>query len=370
MPAILFVVTLVALVIVATYVFGYASHCFLLVTQDTAAGNDEVVWPDDPVYDWIWKGYYLAWLIGFWMFPVMLILGLVNPGPVVFQLGPSRPAAAVSPGFWFVVVATVVLWLWFPLSLISSLSAQSMWVVFSPALLPRLSRSAGTLALFYAASGVLLACCTALALFALDPRWRLLILSPTPTGARVSRLITLAAAPACAAGWLIYARLLGRLAWQLGTVRVPQPEPPPKKRRRRAAPAPRAHDPWKPLPDDQPIRTPEGEVEPYGLTNDPEPVRRPAPVEEDGPRPIITPEGEVHGYEMTDEEPPPPPPAEKPEEWLQKRAERKPPPQRPQLDGVYTFPWYPTTVQAWLKLAAGFFVVGMLTRAVIGLWPF
>lgn len=351
MTAILFVVTLVALVIVATCVLGYASHCFLLVTQETAAGNDEVVWPDEPMYDWVWKVFYLAWLVGVWLFPVMLILGLLK-----------LPAPRGLPGVWFLVVATVVLWLMFPLSLFSSLSAQSPWVVFRPSLLPRLARRVGTLVPFYAASAVLLAYGAALVYASLNPRVAVYLRWSPPI------LIT---APMGAAVLLIYARLLGRFAWQLGTVQMPQREPPPKKKKRRAARMVQASDPWEPPPrDETAIRTPEGIVEAYGLTTDPEPLRTPVRVEEEASRPIITPEGEVHGYDLDDEEPARPPPAEKPEEWLQKRVERLPPPEMPLVSGVYSFPWYATSVQAWLKLSGGFFVVGALARTLIALWPF
>ena len=47
------VLGLVATVIVGTYVFAYASHCFLTVVEQTSAGNDEVVWPNEPYQDWL-----------------------------------------------------------------------------------------------------------------------------------------------------------------------------------------------------------------------------------------------------------------------------------------------------------------------------
>ena len=52
-PTILFMILLLAQILIGIYVAAYASHCLLTVVQDTAAGNDEVIWPDEPYYDWV-----------------------------------------------------------------------------------------------------------------------------------------------------------------------------------------------------------------------------------------------------------------------------------------------------------------------------
>src|SRR5947209_19316810 len=67
--AIFFVLTLVATMIVGTYVLAYAAHCFFTVVEQTAAGNDEVVWPNIPYTDWLWEAVYILWLSALWLAP-------------------------------------------------------------------------------------------------------------------------------------------------------------------------------------------------------------------------------------------------------------------------------------------------------------
>ena len=61
--AIQFMVLLVAAILAGSYVFAFAGHSFLVVVEQTANGNDEVVWPDEPYHDWIWRFASLAWLL-------------------------------------------------------------------------------------------------------------------------------------------------------------------------------------------------------------------------------------------------------------------------------------------------------------------
>ena len=45
----------------------YTSRCVVLVVE-TAARNEEVVWPDEGCST-DWMGGYMAWLVGVWLFP-------------------------------------------------------------------------------------------------------------------------------------------------------------------------------------------------------------------------------------------------------------------------------------------------------------
>ena len=63
--AVMYMLLLLAQVVVLIYLAAFAAHCFLVVVENTAAGNDRVRWPDEPVYDWLWKPPYLVWLVAF-----------------------------------------------------------------------------------------------------------------------------------------------------------------------------------------------------------------------------------------------------------------------------------------------------------------
>src|SRR5438128_2593341 len=110
--AVMYMLLLLAQVVVLIYLGAFAAHCFLVVVENTAAGNDRVRWPDEPIYDWLWKPPYLVWLVAFWLVPAYLVLRAVKPAFL-----------RESPGLQFLAVALPALWLLFPVSLMSSLSA-------------------------------------------------------------------------------------------------------------------------------------------------------------------------------------------------------------------------------------------------------
>src|ERR671936_2922622 len=70
--ALLFFMYLVGMTIIGLYVAAYAAHSFLTAVEDTAAGNDEVRWPHDPLVDWAWKLFYLVWLAAVWLVPALV----------------------------------------------------------------------------------------------------------------------------------------------------------------------------------------------------------------------------------------------------------------------------------------------------------
>ncbi|HEX4592430.1 MAG TPA: hypothetical protein VH120_21045, partial [Gemmataceae bacterium] len=212
--AIFFVLTLVATMIVGTYVFAYAAHCFFTVVEQTAAGNDEVVRDTGPYIDWLWQVVHILWLTGLWLGPIVLA---VNSGLA------GHTAA--------LIVSATLVWLLFPITLLSSMSAASRWVIFSPRLVSRLlGQRSGSLFLFYLHSGPVLAAAAALLY------WTFF----TPNG--IGLLLVTAAG--MAALLLIYARQLGRLAHLIEHTRAPVPRPvrrpSPRMTQVRAA----AYDPW------------------------------------------------------------------------------------------------------------------------------
>src|SRR5262245_47811108 len=95
--------------IVGFYVLSYAAHAFLTVVQDTAAGNDEVIWRDEPLLDRFWTVFYLAWIAVCSSAPVVFLL------PVLYVLLPKG-----SHFLQVVPAEALVLWLLFPFCLMSS----------------------------------------------------------------------------------------------------------------------------------------------------------------------------------------------------------------------------------------------------------
>ncbi|MCS6853037.1 MAG: hypothetical protein NZ700_17915 [Gemmataceae bacterium] len=186
-PLLLFVGLVLAEALVALIVAPYAAHSFLVVVEETAAGNDAVVWPDEPFVDWVWKVFYAAWLAGIWLGPVYLVLRRIEPAP----LGETP--------LWKWLVAAAVLWLLFPISLLSSLSAASTWAVLHGPLLGRMVQRWPAVLTFYGLSAAVVASGGLGVATALSAEWYALL--PAAVGA--------------AAAFLIYARLLGRLGWVL-----------------------------------------------------------------------------------------------------------------------------------------------------------
>ena len=108
-PVIVFMFLLVGTVIVSTYVLAYAAYCFLVVVQDTAAGIDEVIWPNEPVQDWLGEAVYLLALIAIWLAPAGILARALRED-LLPEDGPLRLLVLAGPG----------LWLYFPIGLLSS----------------------------------------------------------------------------------------------------------------------------------------------------------------------------------------------------------------------------------------------------------
>jgi hypothetical protein len=102
----------------------YAAHCFLTVVIDSGCGIDEVRWPGEGVFDWMLKPVYCGWLLFCWavVFGVILLPMLLRD-PLIFG-----------------VALAVVLYVVFPITLLSSLSAKSWVALVHPPLLRRLAR--------------------------------------------------------------------------------------------------------------------------------------------------------------------------------------------------------------------------------------
>ena len=77
--AILFMVSLLATLVVAMSVVSYAGHCFLTVLQDTAAGIDRVMWPEEPTADWLLRSIRVTGLLVLWLVPAGFLTRPLQP---------------------------------------------------------------------------------------------------------------------------------------------------------------------------------------------------------------------------------------------------------------------------------------------------
>src|SRR5438094_6775214 len=117
-----FAPVLEAQVILGLALLSYAAHSFLLVVQETAAGNDAVVWPlGESWHDRLGSFLTLVRMLLVWLALAYVVLALLELPPVLFG-----------------ALATGLVWVFFPLSLLSSLSAPSPWMILRPQVVWRL----------------------------------------------------------------------------------------------------------------------------------------------------------------------------------------------------------------------------------------
>src|SRR5262249_13194401 len=152
-----------------------------------AAGNDDVVWPDEPPNDWLWKLFYLGGLV----LVSLLLGGLLSSLVLPFVLKWITPLGGVA-------LVAAVAGLVFPFLLLSSLGGESLTMLIAPVIVGRLLRRPRALLVYCLATGALWAGWGALFVLTFPGGWGWLL-------------------PVAAALWppvlLVHARLLGRLAW-------------------------------------------------------------------------------------------------------------------------------------------------------------
>jgi hypothetical protein len=350
--AILFVCTALATFVVSIYVLAYAAHCFLTVLQDTAAGLDEVVWPAEMIYDWLGRSLPVWGVFLLWLTPA----GMLGHG-LRHTLLPDDPALR------FLLLAIPGLWLFLPVGLLSALTGESGWLPVRWTILRQLAGILPSLVVFYISTAVLMAAAAVPWYFAVF---------------KVQGIVLPVAAAAFATLVLLYARLLGRVAWLMGRSEAPRRKPAPAEK------AGSALDLWafpseleeelEPRKKKKKKKTAAVEKEPseetYELA-DPEPAQLPAVVPLDGYNAIgmdVPPVGEPPEREDAPDDGVPPEGRSKIARDLLKRPEPPPPPAFP-LSGVYTFPWYLCTLKAWLWLTLGGFLIGCGMRATLHYLP-
>lgn len=351
---ILFMATLVGLAIFGAYVLAHTARCFLLIVEQTTEGMDKIDWPRDPWTEWILRAAHLAGVVALWLVPVGLALRV---------LGRTAPHAALV--LW-VALPTLFFWLLFPFNLLSAFSAVSPWMLFRWEVLRRMARRPAATALFYllsapvclAAAGIL---CVGLAG---GFGWILALLATVV---------------------FLYARLLGRLGSILARVKLKTRRPPPEEEPRDPI-LPTAAERDTARPRKRRKRSPEDEedspppesvleesphpdmVEGYGL-KDEEPRPRPS-----RPTPPAKPRRLRRAYEVRAEPlaeaPEAPPEPEPPEASREPAAWERPLPAHPWLEGIWTFPWYPSNLGTWGLLTLLYLGWGLIYALAHGLLTF
>jgi len=303
-----------------------------------------------------------------------LVAICIVPAGFILRLRPGF-AWAGSPLLTFFVTAAIILWLLFPIELLSALSALSPWTVFRLTVLRFFARRIGATVIFYTASALLAA-----------GAFGLLYLTFT----RASWLVTLTAPFALSAAFLIYGRLLGRMAYLFDQLPVRRR----RRIRRKSAPA---EDPWA-APGTGSSRKRATKRDPVARYEVASNETNPAALE----RQRETPHKMVKGYRVADE-PLAATPSELPHDGYvpvgykpvsttdtrenapdsgtktdggmmsdfgrrySRQVDEAPPPAHPLVSGVYSFPWYPGTIPTWLLLSLGGAAICALIQTCLAL---
>jgi hypothetical protein len=375
--AILFVLLFAASVAIGVCVLAYAARCVLVIVQETAAGQDAILWPDEPFQDWLGHAVQFLELLGIWLAPSALLARMLR-GVWLPEEGALRVLLLAGPG----------LWLFFPVGLLSSLSAESRWIPFRWTICVRFLRVAPAALVFYFVTSILLSAAVLPWYYALFGGHAYLL----PVAAGVAAFVL-----------FVYARLLGRLAWIIqrlpSTARTtakakPEKQPPPRGKKKRK---PRAdvQDPWA-IPEDeerahqtkkrfpwleQPPPTKPGfdipsaeDIEGYGLAAHKPTTPEPPPEKPKRSRLAKSPE-EYEPIEMKETSETQPQTPREPQSDLfeaqvrQRLAERTHVlptlPAHPFVSGVYTFPLYSRCLPNGIALALAFLTVGVLVHQML-----
>jgi len=335
-----------------SWLLGYAAYWFVMVLDETATGRNqvEVHWPRDFFRERFGKLLHLAFLVGVWLLPAWLVLRATGL-PVRDHL---RPPLAI-------LITGTVLWLMLPVSLLSVMSGSGTWDFLRPAALRRMAHRPDILISFYGYTLPLLLGMALVAYLALFG-WRDVKDAAATAGSPLLEqlvdiwswafVLPLTAAMGAAA-LLIYARLVGRLAWLLGfdeEAEEEKDEPTPERTPEtshalqqmgadivEAANAPQAEE-----PEAAPAGTYALFEEPDVAADVPTPTTFTARSQQVGTQPRGN--AAPASAPPLPEEPPPP---------VQRRL---------WVRGIYRFPWYRTSLAAWLFLSLFGLLLGVLVR--------
>src|ERR1019366_7234830 len=128
--AIIFVAAFVGCAIWSTIYLTFAAHYFLVTIIDSSSGNDEVHFPSEAIIEWWWKPFFCLWVLGFFVISSLIVL---------------LPVLMVEPRVYLIAVALLV-WLLFPLGLMSALFTSNWCFFLHPVLIWRMLKHYGAFA--------------------------------------------------------------------------------------------------------------------------------------------------------------------------------------------------------------------------------
>jgi hypothetical protein len=375
-PAIIFMCLFVASIIVGVFVLAYAARCVLVIVQETGLGQDEIIWPHEPMQDWLGHAVQFIELLGIWLAPAALAARMLRnvwlPDDAALRM-----LLLTGPG----------LWLFFPIGLLSSLSAQSRWVPLRWGIVVSFLRVAPGAFVFYLLTAVLLSVAVVPWYYGLFGGQAVML----PVAAGVSATVL-----------FIYARLLGRLALIIQRLPVqerapakskaPAPKRPPPRGKKKRKARPDVQDPWA-VPEEERERKKKErypwakenpktgyhvpsaeEIEGYGFAAEQPAAQEPAPEKPPRSRFASSPE-EYEAYDVRGTPKPGAPAQREPqdahfaEQVRQRIAERTraQPVLPPHLffNGVYNFPFYSACLGSWLALSLAFLAEGGIVHQML-----
>jgi hypothetical protein len=327
---------------VLSWFLGYATHVFFVVLSGTAQGNNEVEihWPDEPYVQRLCNAAYLLTLLAICIVPVVVLLQCVDL--------PTEPALRAALVALFLGLA---LWLFLPVVLLSVVTSGSHWELFRWSVVRELAARRTTLLAFYALTAPLVIGGVLVIYLALIGWLELVDAAGAAAWTWLPDVVMWwswafllpVTAVFAAAALLIYARLVGRLAWLLDLARDEPATAKPKDSIPSPGQFPLYGDPG--AMEQLAIPGLEAE-ETYQLCDDePSPVDQP-PVSVDPVRlAVLKPVAHLPSL----------PPS--PDPLLKDNARRL------LVRGIYRYPWYRCSLKAWLFLTlVGLFLL-VLFRA-------
>ncbi len=178
---------LMPIIWIGFFTLSYAAACGICVLEATAAGLDKIeAWPEPHWKEWMGQ---------------MLHLGWIGAIPLVVSYGLARLAGLAGTRVEWVLSG--ILFVLYPVALLSALEANSIWVPLTLPILKSLVKWWWAWLMFYLLTGLVAAGLAAILVFSerSSHEWSLLALGPL--------------VPAAV---FIYFRLLGRLAWRMTTL--------------------------------------------------------------------------------------------------------------------------------------------------------
>jgi hypothetical protein len=175
---------LLPIIWISFFTLSYTAACCLHVFESTVSGLDEIeAWPESNWRDWMTEMMYVAWIGAV---PLGIGLGLGK-----FGTTQDIPLSLTIPVAFFVL---------YPISFMSAMEANSVWVPLTLPILGSLARWWWCWLLFYVISGFLVGSTAVAAGYLIE-------------SSLFGVLILLG--PIVPASALIYFRLLGRLGWRM-----------------------------------------------------------------------------------------------------------------------------------------------------------